>query len=144
MEKGKDRPSRVMIVDDDPNQLDIMTRWLQRQGFEALAANSGAAALELLRNDEVDVILLDVMMPDMDGLTVCARLRENAVTRAIPVILLTAKDDIETRSQGMTLGVSEYITKPVNKQQLLTRLQAQLHSRALQRELAKTAAAIRK
>lgn len=144
MTRSEHRRRRILVVDDDRHQLDIMKRWLERQGFEPLIAENGPAGLELARQGEVDVILLDVMMPEMDGLTVCARLRENAVTRAIPVILLTARDDIDTRVQGMALGVSEYITKPINKQQLLTRLRAQLHSRALQQELSKVAATIDK
>jgi len=83
-----------------------------------------------------------VMMPGMDGLQVCMRLREHPVWRGIPVILLTAKDDLETRAQGMTLGVSEYLTKPVSRKELLGRVRTQVHSRSLQRSLERTEAAI--
>ena len=82
------------------------------------------------------------MMPGMDGLQVCERLRESDAWRGIPVVLLTAKDDLETRSRGMMLGVSEYLTKPVNKLELFARLRAQLHSRELERRLEETAAAV--
>lgn len=136
--------SRILIVDDDPHTRDILTRWLHREGYATLSATGGQACLDLLAREEVDVILLDVMMPGMDGLQVCEKLRENAAWRTIPVILLTAKDDMETRARGMTLGVSEYLTKPVNKQELLARLQAQVHSRRLQRELSETAKSIAK
>ena len=88
------------------------------------------------------MIVLDVMMPGMDGLQVCEKLRENPSWRSIPVMLLTAKDDIETRSRGMLLGVSEYLTKPVNKLELFARLQAQLHSRELERRMDATAATV--
>jgi DNA-binding response OmpR family regulator len=133
---------RILIVDDDPHAVEILTRMLEREGYDCVSAASGAAALQLVRAQTVDVILLDVMMPEMDGLQVCERLREDNELRQIPVILLTAKDDMETRSRGMALGVSEYLTKPVNKRELFLRIAAQLHSRELNRKLAETAAAV--
>jgi DNA-binding response OmpR family regulator len=139
MASGK---GRILIVDDDPHAVEILTRMLEREGYECISAASGAAALQLVQTQGVDVILLDVMMPEMDGLQVCERLREDSELRQIPVILLTAKDDMETRSRGMALGVSEYLTKPVNKRELFLRIDAQLHSRALNRKLAETAAAV--
>ena len=133
---------RILIVDDDPNTLEILRRWLAREGYTTVSADNGNAGLEALGKDPVDVILLDVMMPGMDGLQVCEKLRENAAWRSIPVVLLTAKDDIETRSRGMQLGVSEYLTKPVNKLELFARLEAQLHSRELERRMDATAATV--
>jgi DNA-binding response OmpR family regulator len=136
------QPTQILIVDDDPHTLEILSRWLAREGYQTIRADSGITCLERLRQDRIDVIVLDVMMPEMDGLQVCERLRGSAEWRGIPVILLTAKDDIETRARGMTLGVSEYLTKPVNKHELLTRLKAQVRSRELVRRLGETAAAI--
>jgi DNA-binding response OmpR family regulator len=133
---------RILIVDDDPNTLEILRRWLAREGYETVSADNGPACLETLAKGPVDVIVLDVMMPGMDGLQVCEKLREHASWRSIPVMLLTAKDDIETRSRGMVLGVSEYLTKPVNKLELFARLQAQLHSRELERRMDATAATV--
>lgn len=133
---------RILIVDDDPNTLEILRRWLAREGYTTVSADNGPAGLEALGKDPVDVILLDVMMPGMDGLQVCEKLRDHAAWRSIPVVLLTAKDDIETRSRGMQLGVSEYLTKPVNKLELFTRLEAQLHSRELERRMDATAATV--
>jgi DNA-binding response OmpR family regulator len=141
MEENK---GRILVVDDDPHAVEILTRMLAREGYACVSAAGGAAALELLRQQPVDVILLDVMMPEMDGLQVCARLRADEMLREIPVILLTAKDDMDTRSQGMALGVSEYLTKPINKHELFTRIAAQLHSLALNRKLSQTAAAVSK
>jgi DNA-binding response OmpR family regulator len=135
---------RILIVDDDPNTLEILRRWLNREGYATVSADNGPACLDALGKEAVDVIVLDVMMPGMDGLQVCERLREHATWRTIPVVLLTAKDDIETRSRGMLLGVSEYLTKPVNKLELFARLQAQLHSRELERKLDATAASLGK
>ena len=78
------------------------------------------------------MILLDVMMPEMDGFQVCTALRQMEKTRDIPVILLTAKDDLETRVVGMRLGVSEFLTKPINKIELFARVRAQVHQRSIE------------
>jgi DNA-binding response OmpR family regulator len=133
---------RILIVDDDLHAIEILTRMLGREGYTCLSASGGAAALEIVQSQPVDVILLDVMMPEMDGLQVCERLRQDQNLRQIPVILVTAKDDMETRSRGMTLGVSEYLTKPINKRELFTRVAAQLHTREIGRKLSETAAAV--
>lgn len=134
--------NRILIVDDDPHAIEILTRMLGREGYDCISAASGAAALQAVQGKPVDVILLDVMMPEMDGLQVCQRLREDEDWRQIPVILLTAKDDMETRARGMALGVSEYLTKPINKRELFSRVAAQIHSRELNRKLAATAATV--
>lgn len=139
---GQAAQGRILIVDDDPNTLEILRRWLNREGYATVSADNGPACLQMLGKEPVDVIVLDVMMPGMDGLQVCERLRESEAWRGIPVMLLTAKDDLETRSRGMMLGVSEYLTKPVNKLELFARLRAQLHSRELERRLEETAATV--
>lgn len=139
---GSGAHGRILIVDDDPNTLEILRRWLNREGYATVSADNGPACLQTLAKEAVDVIVLDVMMPGMDGLQVCERLRASDEWRGIPVMLLTAKDDLETRSRGMMLGVSEYLTKPVNKLELFARLQAQLHSRELERRMEATAATV--
>jgi DNA-binding response OmpR family regulator len=145
--ESKGAGSRILIVDDDVHTLDILRRWLTREGYRTLCADGGAACLDLLDQEgqgeaDIDVIILDVMMPGIDGLQVCEQLRDKEAWRGIPIMLLTAKDDMETRARGMTLGVSEYLTKPVNKKEFLTRLEAQIHNRSLQHQLARMAAAI--
>lgn len=132
MDKSK---GRILLVDDDAHTIEILTRMLAREGYACLSASSGAGGLALLATEPVDVILLDVMMPDMDGLQVCERLRQDDRLRPIPVILLTARDDMETRAQGMALGVSEYLTKPINKRELFMRIDAQLKLVAAQQKL---------
>jgi CheY-like chemotaxis protein len=139
MDKSK---SRILIVDDDRDTIAILTRQLESEGYECVSAASGAAALATLRATPVDVILLDVMMPEMTGLQVCEHLRADETLRQIPVILVTCRDDMETRARGMSLGVSEYLTKPIVKEELLTRIAAQLHGIELGRRLTKTAAAL--
>ena len=123
---------RVLVVDDDKHAVEILYRLLQKEGFEVLRAQSGREALDVVATNDVDVILLDVMMPEMDGFEVCSKLRAAERTRDIPVILLTAKDDVETRVLGMKLGVSEFLTKPINKRELFARIRAQLHQRTLE------------
>jgi len=126
---------RVLVVDDDKHAVEILYRLLEKDGFEVLRTQSGTEAIELARKEQVDVILLDVMMPQMSGFEVCEQLRKDTRTRDIPVILLTAKDDMETRVVGMKLGVSEFLTKPINKRELFTRIRAQIHQRALEHGL---------
>jgi len=138
------KSGRILIVDDDQDAREILSRLLSSAGYDCVTAEGGERCLEIARSEPVDVILLDVMMPGMDGIQVCDELRKDAKLRTIPVILLTARDDISTRAQGMERGVSEYLTKPVNKRELFTRVQSQLHSRELDRQLERTAANIDK
>lgn len=133
---------RILIVDDDPHAVEILTRILEREGYECLAATGGSEALATLRKAPVDIVLLDVMMPEMDGLQVCTQLQADEELRQIPIVLLTARDDYPTRERGMNLGVSEFLTKPVNKRELLARIEAQLHAREINRRLNETAAAV--
>lgn len=125
----------VLVVDDDRNAVDILHRLLTKEGFTAHCAHGGRDALAAVAAHPIDVILLDVMMPDMDGFQVCDALRKDERTREIPVILLTAKDDMETRVVGMRLGVSEFLTKPINKTELFQRLRAQLHQRSIEHRI---------
>jgi two-component system response regulator MprA len=123
----------VLVVDDDPNSLDIAARLLLRQGYKIRTASGGEDCLRIAASEAIDLILLDVMMPGMDGFAVCAALR--AAGRRIPVILLTAKDDMDTRLEGMHHGVSEFLTKPINTHELFARVRAQLHILELARQL---------
>ena len=125
------REPTVLVVDDDKHALEIIARLLQKEGFNVLRAAGGQQALDAVAAEPVDVILLDVMMPEMDGFQVCTALRQGDKTRDIPVILLTAKDDLETRVVGMRLGVSEFLTKPINKVELFARVRAQVHQRSV-------------
>jgi DNA-binding response OmpR family regulator len=125
----------VLVVDDDRNAVDILNRLLTKEGFVVQCAHGGREALAAVAAHPIDVILLDVMMPDMDGFQVCEALRKDERTREIPVILLTAKDDMETRVIGMRLGVSEFLTKPINKTELFARLRAQMHQRTIEHRI---------
>ena len=123
----------VLVVDDDPNSLDIAARLLQRQGYRTRTASDGESCLRIATSEPIDLVLLDVMMPGMDGFAVCAALR--AAGLRLPIILLTAKDDMDTRLEGMQQGVSEFLTKPINTHELFARVRAQLHILELGRQL---------
>jgi DNA-binding response OmpR family regulator len=115
-----------MVVDDDQDTVAILARYLQREGFVPIEANSGPQCLKLVHENEVDVILLDLMMPEMDGFQVVKALRESAETAEIPIIMITARDDLDARAEGMRLGVSDFLAKPVFRRQLASRVRAQL------------------
>ena len=127
--------ARVLVVDDILSNVKLLEAKLTAEYFDVATAMSGAEALAICEKAECDIVLLDVMMPDMDGFQVCEALRQDERTREIPIILLTAKDDMETRVVGMRLGVSEFLTKPINRHELLARVGAQLHIVELARQL---------
>ena len=128
---------RILVVDDDEDSRRLLSHLLERKGYTVLLADGGRSALATLEDADVDVILLDVMMPAMDGFAVCRELKKSQTTASIPVILLTARDDMETRATGMNLGVSEFLAKPVNKDELYLRLTTQIDARRRQRALEK-------
>ena len=125
-------PATILVVDDNKDTVDILTRLLLRHNMVAVQAYNGPECLEIVRSRPVDVILLDVMMPGMDGLTVCQELKQ--ISPAPPIILVTAKDDMTTRAAAMKLGVSEFVVKPVNHIDLLARIQTQLSVRRWEQE----------
>jgi len=120
----------LLLVDDDATLLRFLTEYLEREGFSVRSADRGQAALRLFYESRPDIVVLDVMMPGMDGWEVCARLRELADT---PVILLTAKTSEADKLRGFRLGVDDYITKPFSLAELGARLRAVLARTASQR-----------
>jgi DNA-binding response OmpR family regulator len=120
----------VLVVDDDPDLVDLLSRFLSRHGMVALPAYSGQQCLERVdQSPTIDVIVLDVMMPEMDGLEVCTILRQSERSRTIPIILLTARDDLETRLAGVRLGVSDFVVKPASGQDLVSRIRTLVDAR---------------
>src|SRR6266851_4996172 len=122
----QNRLPQIMVVDDDQDTVAILSRHLQREGFVAIEASSGAECLKLVQDNEVDVILLDLMMPGMDGFEVVRVLKNDPITAEIPIIMITARDDLDARAEGMRLGVSDFLAKPVFRRQLANRIRAQL------------------
>jgi diguanylate cyclase (GGDEF)-like protein len=126
---------RILVVDDDPDILQFVEMNLDMEGFETQTAESGRIALEVARERPPDLILLDVMMPELDGLTVLRRLRSSPATSSIPVVLLTAKALAEDRVRGLDLGADDYITKPFDIEELLARVKAVLRRAQQMRDL---------
>jgi len=129
------RPARIMVVDDEPSIVEMLRLRLQSMGATALPVLQGEEAVPLARSQNPDIILLDIMMPDLDGFAVIQRLKEDAVTQQIPVIFMTARDEIDSRVQGLDLGAHDYVTKPFNTVELIARVRAALRVKALQDEL---------
>jgi DNA-binding response OmpR family regulator len=125
-----DQPSQqgsnptVLVVDDNQGVLEFLLLLLSKHGLSVIGASSGNECLYIIQSRSVDLIILDVMMPVMDGLQVCHELKK--ITSSIPIILLTARDDMLTRAAAMDLGVSEFVAKPVNNGDLLSRIRTQL------------------
>ncbi|SRR5579875_120928 len=121
-----ERVAQIMVIDDDPDTVKILAHYLRREGFNPVEATSGAEGLRLLAETRIDLILLDLMMPDMDGFAVMRELKKDPMTAEIPVIMVTARDDLNARSEGMGLGVADFLAKPVFRKQLGNRIRAQL------------------
>lgn len=118
--------NRVLIVDDDPEIMDWLSMDLQMSGFATDSASDGLSGLKKAQNGNYDLIILDVMMPKMDGFDVCGNLRKSAKTKDIPIILLTAKGAIEDKIMGFGSGADDYLVKPFDIQELLVRMRALL------------------
>ena len=114
--------SKVLIVDDIPENLDILSRSLEDQKYNVLVATNGEMALEVAAQTNPDVILLDVIMPGIDGFETCRRMKAEPELREIPVIFLTAWNELEGLLEGFRAGGVDYITKPFQKEEVLIRL----------------------
>jgi CheY-like chemotaxis protein len=126
---------KILVVDDQPINVQLLKRKLEREGIKVLAAYNGLEALDLVKRDRPDLILLDVMMPDMDGIEVCQRLQADEDTKSIPVIFITARTSKEGKIEGLSVGAVDYITKPIDLDETLARVQTQLRFVAINREL---------
>jgi adenylate cyclase len=124
-------PPRILVADDNPMNVEILQMRLAAQGYEILTAGDGEQALTLAREANPDLILLDVMMPGLDGLEVCRRLKSDAALPFIPVILVTAKADPQDVVAGLEAGGDEYLTKPVDHAALVARVKSMLRIKAL-------------
>src|SRR5574341_2562067 len=115
--------NRILLIDDDPTLLDLLSQYLANAGYQVFAAPNGSIGLKLAYNEHPDLVLLDVMLPGMDGWEICARLREMT---AVPIVMLTAKASEADKLRGFRLGVDDYVTKPFSFAELVARVQAVL------------------
>ncbi len=131
------RKPTILIVDDDPGNLGILGNILGKNTNALIFTQDGATALASIENERPDIILLDIMMPEMDGFEVCRRLKQDATLADIPIIFLTAKTEKDDIIAGLKLGAVDYVTKPFNKEELLTRVNTHLELQAKKEELRK-------
>ena len=128
-------PPHVLVVDDDLYQVDGLVSLLSQHGMVSLRAYSGQQCLDIVRQNPIDVIILDLEMPGMSGLEVCAALEKEIASHSLAIIILTARDEMEIRIEGIRFGITEFITKPSNSQVLIPRIHAQVERCRKIREL---------
>ncbi|MCW9713855.1 response regulator transcription factor [Aliifodinibius salicampi] len=116
----------ILVVDDEKDLLDLIEYNLKKEGFDVLKAEDGQEGIEVARKHQPDLILLDIMMPKMDGLEVVERIRDDRQLKRIPVIFLTARGDEKTEIEGLDKGGDDYITKPISTTKLISRIKAVL------------------
>ncbi|HEY9299930.1 MAG TPA: response regulator, partial [Phormidium sp.] len=128
-------PSTILIVDDTPTNLGVLFDFLADFGFKVLVARDGQSALQKVAYAAPDLILLDVLMPGIDGFETCRRLKANDLTRDIPVIFMTALADTVDKVKGLSLGAVDYITKPLQHEEVLARVNVHMKLRNLSKKL---------
>src|SRR5262249_23925521 len=125
----------LLVVDDQPVNADLLTTILQNRGYATITAYSGAEALKAVEENQVDLILLDVSMPVMDGYQGCTALKADERFSAIPVIFVSAISDVRVKIEGFKVGGVDYITKPYQREELLVRVHTHLEMRRRQHEI---------
>jgi diguanylate cyclase (GGDEF)-like protein len=130
--------ARILVVEDSMSQAEAVKGFLERSGYEVLHVEDGKSAIREAVSGEVDLILLDLLLPDMSGVEVCRWLKLNRATRMIPILMLTSKGEVEDRVSGLEAGAEDYLSKPYSEMELNARIFALLRTKALQDELSET------
>src|SRR5438445_8680506 len=129
------RPPRILVVDDNKQNLEILQKTLTAAEYEVITAADGPTVLGLIESAAPDLVLLDVMMPDMSGYEVCERIRANEASRLLPVVMLTVLSEVTDRIRGIETGADDFLSKPFNREELLTRVKSLLRIKALHDEI---------
>ena len=130
---GVSKP-RVLVIDDEENVCDLITLYFEKAGYEVMCAGDGSDGIEIVRSDKPDLVILDLMLPGMDGLDVCREIRKFS---NVPLIMLTAKVDEVDRVLGLEMGADDYVTKPFSKEELIIRINHQISLIAAKRQITK-------
>jgi class 3 adenylate cyclase/CheY-like chemotaxis protein len=132
-------PAKILVIDDTPKNVKLLADLLAVKGYVVLTAGSGTEALAKLEAEQPDLVLLDVVMPEMSGYEVCRKIRENPATRLLPVVMVTALDPGEERVKGLDAGADDFLAKPINRPELLARVSSLLRIKQLQDEVQRQA-----
>ena len=133
----RESSARILLVDDQPVNLAVLRELLEGEGYRVMLAPNGEVALRNAARSLPDLVLLDVMMPDMDGFEVCRRLRRDPATADIPVVFITGRDGVEDRLAGFDAGATDYVTKPLREQEVIARVRTHVRLHRLTQELAR-------
>ena len=139
-ENGKKGEPSVLVVDDNQQNLELLLAYLEDVDCKTLSANDGAGALEVVKTSSPDLILLDVMMPKMSGFEVCRRIKNDPKTTDIPVIMVTALNELGDIERAINSGTDDFLSKPVNKWELVTRVKTMLKLKHVTDKLERTLA----
>ena len=127
----KDKTSRILIIEDDEDTNDLIRFVLEDSGFEAISAFDGESGCDLAQEETPDAIVLDLMLPRIDGIEVCRRLSSNDKTRSIPVIILTAKRELSTKLSSFVAGAKRFMTKPFESEELISEINRTIRQRQI-------------
>src|SRR5438552_14933549 len=127
--------AKILVVDDTPQNVKLLADLLTAKGYAVVTASSGVQALEKVEKEAPDLVLLDVVMPEMSGYEVCRKIRGNPVTATLPVVMVTALDPLEERVKGIEAGADDFLSKPINQAELLARVKSLLRIRDLHRKV---------
>ena len=134
-------PSKVLVVEDNPQQLELLLAYMEAiTDVEAISVTDGAAALDAVQAEKPDLILLDLMIPKVSGFEVCRRIKGDPETRDIAIVMVTALSEVGDIERGVECGTDDFLTKPVNRLELTTRVRSLLRIRHLKRDLDNTLA----
>lgn len=127
-------PGTIAIVEDEANIVELIKYNLDREGYRTISANNGRKGLDLIKQELPDLVILDLMLPELDGISVCKQLRSDAQTKSIPIIILTAKSEEADRVLGLEMGADDYVVKPFSMRELLARVKSVLKRTTIERK----------
>jgi DNA-binding response OmpR family regulator len=115
-------PKKILIVEDDPSFSRAINHIIQKEGYDVITASNGMAGLRMAKGENPDLLILDVMLPGLDGFEICSQLRQDPLTEKLPIIMLSAKGQEIDKTTGLKVGANEYLTKPVDRALLLEKI----------------------